>query len=252
MTSRTFRQRTCWLRFRSSSSTIPAGRIGSRLLRFASGSGRRELHGAIAVEAIIATLSPTRSSSGPSLLAGRSISCFLIGLIQYSTFKATEYASHSARTRTVFCLLASLDPRYLEDGEPIPLDNKVVSYADRKHRHHLFPQAQLKKYFPARVYNSLCNICFLVARDNQKIGMRLPRHYLADYREADRQLFRRVMRSHLIPITDDSGVWERGVVTAFRQFRQQRLALICAELEKAAGIRLFRKKLRPPAFSSGN
>jgi hypothetical protein len=105
----------------------------------------------------------------------------------------------------------------------------------------VFPQAQLKGYFPARVYNSLCNICFLVSQDNEKIGMRLPSSYLAEYQNAGRQQFRQVMRSHLIPVGDDSGVWERGVVKAFKQFRRKRLALLCLGFEKAAGMKLFRK-----------
>lgn len=155
--------------------------------------------------------------------------------------QSAEYASRSARTRTFFCLLASLKPQYLKTGMPIPLGQRVISHANRKHRHHVFPQAQLRKRFQSRVYNSLCNICFLVAEDHKTIGMRLPRYYLNDYREAGRKQFRRVMRSHLIPVGDESGVWERGVVRSFRRFRQQRLALICAEFEKAAGIKLFRR-----------
>lgn len=156
--------------------------------------------------------------------------------------QGAEYASHSARTRTFFCLLASLGPRYVENGEPIPLDDNVVSYANQKHRHHVFPRAQLKNHFSSRIYNSLCNICFLVSRDNQKIGMRLPRNYLGKMlNDAGRQQFRRVMRSHLIPVGDDSGVWNRGIVRAFKQFRQRRLALICDEFENAAGIKLFRR-----------
>ncbi|MGD0010694.1 MAG: DUF262 domain-containing protein [Terriglobia bacterium] len=155
--------------------------------------------------------------------------------------QGAEYASRSARTRTFFCLLASQGPRYLENGEPIPLRENVISHANRKHRHHIFPQAQMGSHFSSRVYNSLCNICFLVSRDNEKIGMRLPRHYLDEYREEGRQRFRRVMRSHLIPVGNDNGVWQRGAVRAFKQFRKERLALICASFEKEAGIKLFRK-----------
>jgi hypothetical protein len=152
-----------------------------------------------------------------------------------------QYSSQSARTRAFFCLLALRAPRYLENGETISLRQSVLSHANRKNRHHVFPQAQLKGRFPARVYNSLCNICFLVSHDNQEIGMRLPRSYLTDYWNAGRQQFHQVMKSHLIPVGDDSGVWERGVVKAFKQFRRQRLAVICSEFEKAAGMKLFRK-----------
>jgi len=154
--------------------------------------------------------------------------------------QSAEYASRSARTRTFLCLLASRKPCYLENGEPIPLESAVTSQSNQKHRHHVFPQARLRRHFPSRVYNSLCNVCFLVSRDNQKIGMRLPRKYLAGYRDAGRTQFRRVMKSHLIPVAATSGVWEGGIVGAFKVFRRERLALICSEFERAAGTKLFR------------
>ena len=152
-----------------------------------------------------------------------------------------EYQSSSALTRTFFCLLASRQPRYLDNGEPIPLGRDVTSHANRKHRHHVFPQAQVKAHFSARVYNTLCNICFLVSDDNLGIGKRLPRSYLADYYAAGRERFQQVMRSHLIPVGKDSGAWDRSIVRGFKKFRQERLALICAGFEKAAGMKLFRK-----------
>ncbi len=156
--------------------------------------------------------------------------------------QGAEYASRSARTRAFFCLLASRKPRYLENGEEIPLGPGIVSHANRKQRHHIFPKAQLRHNFSPRVYNSLCNICFLVSRDNLKIGMRLPRRYLTTYGEdLGRRQLRRVMKSHLIPAGKDRGVWERGRVRAFKQFRRERLALICSEFEKEAGTRLFRR-----------
>lgn len=154
--------------------------------------------------------------------------------------QAEEYNSGSARTRAFFCLLASRQPRYLENAEPIPLGT-VIAFANKKHRHHIFPQGQLRRHVPPRVFNSLCNICFLVSRDNEMIGMRLPRQYLADYRESGRNHFAQVMRSHLIPVGSESGVWERGTVRAFKRFRGERLALICKAFEKEAGIKLFRK-----------
>lgn len=61
-----------------------------------------------------------------------------------------EYNSGSACARTFFCLLASHAPRFLDNGEPIFLNSSPVSHANRKHRHHVFPQAQLKGHFAAR------------------------------------------------------------------------------------------------------
>lgn len=155
--------------------------------------------------------------------------------------RSEEYNSSSARTRAFFCLLAKQRPRYLENGEEIPLGPSVVSQASLKHRHHVFPRAQLKRHFPSRAFNSLCNICFLVSRDNEMIGKKLPRKYLEAHRAAGRKHFPRVMRSHLIPVGKEGGVWERGVVRAFKRFRSERLALICKAFEKEAGIRLFRR-----------
>jgi len=153
-----------------------------------------------------------------------------------------EYASRSARTRAFFCLLAAQSPRYLENGEPIPLRESVVSHSNRRHRHHIFPRAQMATNdFKPRVYNALVNICFLVSRDNLKIGMNRPRIYLGDYRKKYPSTFARVMKSHLIPIGKDSGVWKRGIIAAFKTFRKQRLQMICAAFEKQAGTKLFKR-----------
>jgi len=155
--------------------------------------------------------------------------------------QTAEYGSRSTRARAFFCLLALQRPRYLEGGESIPLESEVLSHANRKHRHHIFPQAQLRARVSSRAYNSLCNICFLVSRDNTMIGSQLPRRYLAQFRDQGREGFRRTMKSHLIPVGDDSGVWDRGVVTAYKKFRRNRLRLLCAAFERAAGMRLFKR-----------
>ena len=100
-------------------------------------------------------------------------------------------------------------------------------------------QQPLPANFSTRAYNSLCNICFLVSRDNLAVGMRVPRRYLSEYRSTGQRQFRRVMRSHLIPVGEDGGVWNPSTVNGFKQFRKDRLRLICSEFEKAAGLRLF-------------
>jgi hypothetical protein len=150
------------------------------------------------------------------------------------------YNSGSSCSRAFFCLLAAQNPRYFEGGAFIPLDRATASHSNRKHRHHVFPQAQLRAHLRARFYNSLCNICFLVSRDNQKIGNRLPRSYLAIYRDAGRAIFTKVMRSHLIPVGENSGVWQVSTKSGFNQFRRDRLSLICKAFELEAGIRLFK------------
>lgn len=154
--------------------------------------------------------------------------------------QGSQYASRSARTRSFFCLLARQQPRYLENGEPIPLDMPILSHANVRHRHHIYPKAQMSGHFQSRAYNSLCNICFLVSRDNLAIGKRRPRSYLSDFRGESRERFRRVVRSHLIQASADAGVWVPGIVRSFKQFRKERLHLICRAFEDEAGIKLFR------------
>ena len=155
--------------------------------------------------------------------------------------QAEQYQAGSARTRTFFCLLASQEPRDLESGQPIDLSGDAISPANHRHRHHLFPRAQLREHVSAKAYNSLCNICFLISCDNLAISSRLPRSYLGEYAQKGRTQFKGVMRSHLVPVGPDSGVWETGIVRGFKKFREERLALIRAAFEKEAGMTLFRK-----------
>jgi hypothetical protein len=153
----------------------------------------------------------------------------------------SEYGSRSARTRAFFCLLASRRPRLLETGEEIGIEGSALSHANRRHRHHIYPKAQMAKRFPARTYNSLVNVCYLVARDNTRIGSRLPASYLGDYRGENSRRFSQVMKSHLIPAPPDGAVWDRGIVGSFKAFRSARLRLICSAFEKEAGMKLFRR-----------
>jgi hypothetical protein len=155
-----------------------------------------------------------------------------------SDVQRTEYTQPAALARAFMCLLACQSPRYLNNGEPVPLE-AAAARANRRDQHHVFPKALLNaNRFFHRDYNSLCNICLVVAEENQVIGAKSPRTYLAPFRR--KQFFARAMKSHLLPHTAESALWFRGVKRAFRQFRKQRLRLICKALEEEAGIRLFR------------
>ena len=158
------------------------------------------------------------------------------------TVQAEQYNAQSARTRAFFCLLASKKPRYLDNGNEIPLGPAALSPASKTHRHHIFPRARLRQCgFSPSAYNSLCNLCFLVAEDNHSIGSRLPGSYLADFKSTAKAHFASAMKRHLIPVSNGSGVWQPGVKSAYKQFRTERLKLICKEFEKAAGIRIFQR-----------
>lgn len=152
-----------------------------------------------------------------------------------------QYNASSAVTRSFFGLLAKQKPRYLDNGDPIPLDRDIISPTSARHRHHIFPRAQLNAVVSRKAYNSLCNICLLVSADNESIGKKLPRRYLAECRDNSCRNFKSAMKSHLIPVQNGCGVWQRNVRRAFRQFTRERLKLICRAFEKEAGMKLFQR-----------
>lgn len=154
--------------------------------------------------------------------------------------QAEQYQAKSARTRSFFCLLVSRKPKYLDNGDAIPLGSDVISPSSETHRHHIFPQALLKKHsLPSNAYNSLCNICLIVATNNGEIGKKAPQDYLAGYKAQAKARFPSVMKSHLIPVDSQSGVWMDDVKAGFKKFRTERLRLICQAIEKQAGIKIF-------------
>ncbi len=150
-----------------------------------------------------------------------------------------EYTRRSSLSNAFFCLLACHGPCYIANGEPIP-SSLYASQANRSDRHHIFPRRLLANHgFKHRDYNSLCNICFIAAEENQQFGMKRPARYLADYFR--RRHFARAMKSHLIPYDGNSGLRTSGVRKAYGQFRRRRLDAICRAFEEEAGIKLFRR-----------
>jgi hypothetical protein len=155
--------------------------------------------------------------------------------------RKAQYASRTAITSAVYCMLLRRGPVYLLDKglNEIPVQ-RYSTPANRKDRHHIFPRQPLTNAdVPAKLYNSISNVCLLVAEENQRIGSRRPRRYLG---ELDRpgSAFRRKMSRHLIPADDASGVWGANMKRGFRRFLQARTELICDALEEQAGVRLFR------------
>jgi hypothetical protein len=156
--------------------------------------------------------------------------------------RKTQYAGHTGIGAAFYSLLLSRGPvSIMDEGlNPIPME-RFSTPANRKDRHHIFPKAILAGYgVPAQRYNSICNICLLTADENQEVGMRRPRSYLGEVAERP-GLFARKMRRHLIESDEGAGIWDRNVRRGFNRFIKDREDLICRELEKAAGMRLFRR-----------
>ncbi len=112
--------------------------------------------------------------------------------------------------------------------------------ANRQDRHHIYPRALLlRKLVSPRHVNSVVNMCFLAAEENQSVGSRPPYSYLGDLRS--KRFFRSATRSQLIPAASSSGLWDHRIRRGFRQFLDDRLMLLCKALEDEADGRLFRR-----------
>lgn len=153
--------------------------------------------------------------------------------------RRADYAASGSLGAALFLLLAHKAPRYLENGATMPL-GETAALANRKDKHHIFPRALLvRNGFTTREANSLTNICYLVAEENQSIGSKKPCDYLENFRR--RRHFASVMRGHLIPHQGSSALWSGNIKAAYRRFQRERLALLCAEFNRVAGMKLFRK-----------
>lgn len=163
-------------------------------------------------------------------------------LVPLRKLRDAEFSAGSALVRGYLCLLNLSQPRYLEDGEHIPVQ-VYASRANRPDKHHIFPKALLRrKGFTAAECNVLPNICYLVARENQSIGARPPHEYLEIGVVSRTKAVRaRALESHLIPCVEASGLWDSDVVRGYKAFVRARAERIADELEGLAGERLFRR-----------
>jgi hypothetical protein len=141
-----------------------------------------------------------------------------------------------------YLFLKTLKPRYLETGESMMLDN-ALSSSNKKDRHHIFPSALLgRRRVNIKLKNSLANICFLAANENQSVSDDHPKDYLDEYKR--KRFFKSVMRAYLIPSYSGAGIWDSNVRQGFKSFLNQRASLILNGIAKAAGVKrsqLFEK-----------
>lgn len=154
-----------------------------------------------------------------------------------------EFQRRAALIDGAFCLLAKHQPTHFKNGAPIP-QAVYQSRSNRKNKHHIFPRALLKRVnVPDRQINSVCNISFITAEENQEIGSKPPLKYLGALRK--KRFFGPSMRSHLMPHGSKSGLWAEAARAGFAVFVRQRQVEICRAFEREAGMRLFRRDTLP-------
>lgn len=152
-------------------------------------------------------------------------------------FKKGYKQINSSAVKGFYLFLKSLRPRYIEVGYPMMLDNPLW-LSNRKDRHHIFPTNVLnRKHIKSRWNNSLLNICFLSADENQSISDDYPHKYLGYYKTKRKKYFHSVMRSHVLPIKMDSGVWEMNTKKGFKSFLNQRAERLLTRIANKVGIK---------------
>jgi hypothetical protein len=170
-------------------------------------------------------------------LAERGTGRFTAELVPAEDLLRADYSRAGALANSFFCLLRVTEPRYLQDGELIPVE-KYIARGNRSDKHHIFPKALLRRAgVPSRRINSLPNVCLLVARENQSVGSKHPAHYLRTVPHGGRARSR-AAQSHLIPI-DAAWMDESNVKRSFNAFTRLRAALIVKRFHELAGARLF-------------
>jgi hypothetical protein len=179
--------------------------------------------------AFVERLASNSSTHGPA-----------IRKVPLSKLRSVEYSRPGPVSNGFFCLLRLARPRYLEDGAEIPL-GEISSRSNRSDKRHIFPRALLDRHgVSAERQDSMLNICYLVARENQSVGQRLPRRYFAEVPRNARARNLSI-RSHLIPSIDGSGIWDSRVKRGFAVFLDERARLIARAFEQQAGSRLFER-----------
>jgi hypothetical protein len=151
-----------------------------------------------------------------------------------------SYGRRSSIADSLYCLLISQKPEYLANGGTM-LVEEYASAANRKHKHHVFPRAMLSRQnVSVSRANSVINLCFICGEENSQFGSKKPFKYLEVFRR--KRYFGRVMRSHLLPFDQRSGLWDMSVTRGYRSFLKARTRLLCRAFEKAAGMKLFRNE----------
>lgn len=156
--------------------------------------------------------------------------------------RRATYGRRSSVADAFFCLLIAQRPQYLSNGSEMQLSD-FASASNRRHKHHVFPRRHLREQsgLSQRAMNSILNLCLIPAEENCHFGARPPRTYLPPFTNAPH--FQRVMSRHLLPAGPDGGLWDPNSSKGYLRFLKGREAVVCAEFERAAGVKLFRRNL---------
>lgn len=141
----------------------------------------------------------------------------------------------SAIRNGLLCLLVAFGPLDFRSQQKVALTGDHFSKFTLAERHHIFPVGFLKQQgFDAKRVHSLANFCFIPSDTNKWIGDRAPSDYMREIRNmySSDEEFLAVMRTHLIPVGNDSGIWTDN----YDLFLRQRARLLIEEIRERCGI----------------
>ena len=148
---------------------------------------------------------------------------------------ASMRSTTSAIRNGILCLLNMRRPLHFRNRSEISIGGDHFSTFSRAEKHHIFPAEFLRKRgFALGKVHSIPNFCFVPSQLNRWISDKAPSEYMTEIREqyADMKDFESVMRSHLIPVDNDSGIWTDD----FELFLRQRARLLVQEIKLKCGI----------------
>ena len=153
----------------------------------------------------------------------------------------TEYGRPGPLSNAFLCLLRLNRPRYLKDGTAIPL-GEISSRGNQNDKHHIFPRRYLSKYgIGSERINSIANICYLVAQENQSIGQRAPSSYIQDVPRSVRARTIALHSHYFPPMKEGKGILDRSVNRGFKVFLTERAWVLARAFEHQCGMRLFER-----------
>ncbi|MEL6407777.1 MAG: hypothetical protein AAFR81_25635 [Chloroflexota bacterium] len=146
-----------------------------------------------------------------------------------------SYTSSAVRNG-ILCLLNLRNPLSFDNGTEIAFQGEHFEKFTLADRHHIFPIDFLKreKIGNARYVHRIPNFAFIPQSLNEKINTRVPSEYMDDLASNYPHFsdFENVMRSHLIPVDEDSGIWSND----YELFLRQRAQLMINEVKYRCGI----------------
>ncbi len=153
--------------------------------------------------------------------------------ISYEYIRGNGYFSvGSAFIKGLLCILAYHEPRSFADNAKVKIANDWLRAVNSKNYHHFFPKTYMEKYHQEIEYwrvNHIANITIVDDFLNKRsIRNRAPSNYMAEYIEKNPEHIEETMETHLITLSEESGVMNDD----YEKFFEYRLMRFNEELKK--------------------